>query len=45
MCKFARDIDAEEIFVGTEVGILHRLRNENSQKRFHSVANLPYVEI
>ena len=37
MCKFARESAAQEILVGTEVGILHRLRHENPGKVFHPV--------
>ena len=32
--RFAREADAVEIIVGTEIGILHRLRKENPGKRF-----------
>ena len=32
--RFARETDAEEIIVGTEIGILHRLRKENPGKTF-----------
>jgi quinolinate synthase len=32
--RFARETDAEEIIVGTETGILHRLRKENPGKTF-----------
>jgi len=32
--RFARETDAVEIIVGTEIGILHRLRKENPGKRF-----------
>ena len=39
MCKFARESDAKTILVGTEVGILHRLRKENPEKTF-----IPVVE-
>ncbi len=38
MCAFARTSDAREIIVGTETGILHRLRKENPDKVFHPVA-------
>ena len=38
MCRFARESDASEIIVGTEVGILHRLRKENPGKKFHPVS-------
>jgi quinolinate synthase len=34
ICRFARDTAAVDIIVGTEIGILHRLRKENPDKRF-----------
>jgi len=34
MCRFASETKAEEIIVGTEIGIIHRLRKENPGKRF-----------
>ena len=34
MCRFARETDADTILVGTETGILHRLRKENPGKTF-----------
>ncbi len=34
MIRFARETEAKEIIVGTEVGIIHRLRKENPGKRF-----------
>jgi quinolinate synthase len=34
MCKFAQRTEAKEIIVGTEIGILHRLKKENPGKRF-----------
>ncbi len=37
MCAFARESDAKEFLVGTEVGILHRLRKENPGKAFWPV--------
>ncbi len=37
MCKFARESEFKDIIVGTEVGILHRLRGENPDKRFWPV--------
>ena len=37
MCRYARESAASEIIVGTEVGILHRLRLENPGKTFHPV--------
>ena len=38
MCRFARESDAQTILVGTEVGILHRLRRENAEKTFYPVS-------
>ena len=38
MCRFARASSAKEFIVGTEVGILHRLRKENPEKTFHPVS-------
>lgn len=35
MCKYARTSNASEIVVGTEVGLLYRLRKENPEKKFH----------
>ncbi len=32
--RFVRETEAEEIIVGTEIGIIHRLRKENPGKRF-----------
>ena len=38
MCQFAKESDVKEFIVGTEVGILHRLRKENPGKTFHPVS-------
>ncbi len=38
MCRFAQTTDAKEIIVGTEIGIIHRLRKENPHKRFIAVS-------
>jgi quinolinate synthase len=35
MCRFAKESTAKEFIVGTEEGIMHRLRNENSTKTFY----------
>jgi quinolinate synthase len=37
MLRFARQSDASEFLVGTEEGLLHRLKKENPDKRFHSI--------
>ncbi len=34
MCRFAKQTDARESIVGTEIGIIHRLRKENPGKKF-----------
>jgi quinolinate synthase len=34
MCKYAKETDAKTFIVGTEEGILHRLRKENPGKKF-----------
>jgi len=36
--RLARETDAEEIIIGTEIGILHRLRKENPGKKFIPVS-------
>jgi len=38
MIKFARETDAKEIIVGTEIGLLYRLRKENPGKKFIPVS-------
>jgi quinolinate synthase len=35
MCRYAKETSAKEFIVGTEEGILHRLRKENPQKKFY----------
>lgn len=35
MCKFARETDAREIIVGTEVGLIYRLKKDNPTKEFY----------
>jgi quinolinate synthase len=39
MVKFARESSAEEIIVGTEEGLLYRLRKENPEKTFYTVGS------
>lgn len=34
MCKFANETDARELIIGTEIGIIHRLKKENHDKKF-----------
>jgi quinolinate synthase len=40
MIEYARTSEAKEIIVGTEVGILHRMRKENPQKQFYPASKL-----
>ena len=35
MLKYAAQSDAQEFIIGTELGLLHRLRKENPQKKFY----------
>jgi quinolinate synthase len=34
MCRYVKESDAQEIVVGTEIGMIHRLRKESPGKRF-----------
>ncbi|NOZ23728.1 MAG: quinolinate synthase NadA [Planctomycetes bacterium] len=46
--KFCRQSDAKEFIIGTEIGILHRLRKENPGKTFYPVteiANCPNMKL
>jgi quinolinate synthase len=35
MCKFAKETEAREIIVGTEVGLIYRLKKDNPTKEFY----------
>jgi len=35
MCQFAKETEAKEIIVGTEVGLIHRLKSDNPTKEFY----------
>jgi len=39
MCTFAKESDAAEFIVATEIGLLYRLRNENPEKKFYAVSD------
>ena len=39
MCRYARESAAKTILVGTEVGLLHRLRTENPEKTILPVSD------
>ena len=38
MCRYVKGSEAEDIIVGTEIGIIHRLRKESPGKRFIPVS-------
>lgn len=38
MCRYIKESEAEDIIVGTEIGIIHRLRKESPGKRFVPVS-------
>ena len=40
MRRYARESNAGEIIVGTEIGILYRLQKENPKKRFYAASEL-----
>ncbi len=40
ICKYARESTSEEFIIGTEIGILHRLKKENPGKRFYPASEL-----
>ncbi len=40
MCSYAHESPAEEFIVGTEVGILHKLRKDNPGKKFYPASEL-----
>lgn len=44
MLKFVRGSAAEEFVVGTEIGIMHRLKKENPGKKFHPLDCNPVCE-
>jgi quinolinate synthase len=39
MCRYAQETDAREIIVGTEIGIIHRLKKENPDKTFFPISD------
>ena len=44
MLKLVRENPATEFVVGTEIGILHRMKKENPDKRFYPLENNPVCE-
>jgi len=40
MRRYARETDARELVVGTEVGLLHSLRKDNPQKTFYPASDM-----
>jgi len=40
ICRYAKESNSEEFIIGTEIGILHRLKKENPQRKFYPASNL-----
>jgi len=40
MCRYAKEADAREFIVGTEIGLLHTLRRNNPDKKFYPASEL-----
>lgn len=40
IAKYCKETDAKEFIIGTETGILHRLKKENPQKTFYAISLL-----
>lgn len=40
MVRWARETDSKEIIVGTEIGLIHRLRQQNPEKTFYPISLL-----
>jgi len=40
ICRYAKETETSEMIIGTEIGVLHRLRKENPQKRFYPASEL-----
>jgi quinolinate synthase len=40
ICKYAKESNSEEFIIGTEIGILHRLKKENPNKKFYPASIL-----
>jgi len=45
MCRFVAESPATHFLIGTEQGILHRLRKENPDKRFDAVGELECADM
>ena len=45
MCAFVKESPAERFVIGTEAGILHRLRRENPEKEFVAIGNLECADM
>jgi quinolinate synthase len=40
ICRYAKESNSEEFIIGTEIGILHRLKKENPDKKFYPASIL-----
>ena len=43
MCRFAQETEAKQFIVGTEIGLIHRLRKENPEKEFIPAILRPFA--
>lgn len=39
MCKYVKDTAETEFIIGTEIGIIHRLKKENPEKKFYAASD------
>jgi len=39
MCKYVKNSRQQEFIIGTEIGIIHRMKKENPNKNFHPVSD------
>jgi len=40
ICDYAKKSNSEEFIIGTEIGILHKLKKENPEKKFYPASEL-----
>jgi len=45
MIRYAAETSGKEFIIGTETGILHRLKKENPDKIFYPLSEVPCVRI
>lgn len=40
MCRYAKESPAQELIIGTEAGLIYRLKKDNPNKKFHPASDL-----